>query len=144
MLTRRNAALLTHNPLTITIMLGAPALVVAMFTMLFTPGAFDVAVASNQPVMVAYWLAFAGFFFGSPTDCSRSVPRCRSRAASTSPASAPVRYLASKVTVLVPILFAVDVVMLVVLRGLDRLPSMSTSTFASSLQPSCSTPSWPS
>ena len=63
-LTRRNAALLTHNPLTVAIMLGAPALVIAMFAVLFTPGTFDVAVASSQPVMVAYWLAFAGFFFG--------------------------------------------------------------------------------
>jgi ABC-type multidrug transport system ATPase subunit len=130
-LTRRNAALLTHNPLTIAIMLGAPALVIAMFAVLFTPGAFDVAVASNQPVMVAYWLAFAGFFFGLTyglLQICTEVPIAR-REHFAGVRTGP--YLASKVTVLVPILFAVDIVMLVVLRGLDRLPSMSTSTFAS-------------
>jgi hypothetical protein len=128
-LTRRNAALLTHNPLTIAIMLGAPALVIAMFAVLFTPGAFDVAVASNQPVMVAYWLAFAGFFFGLTYGLLQivtEVPIARREH------FAGVRvgpYLASKVTVLVPILFAVDFVMLIVLRALDRLPSMTMSTF---------------
>jgi ABC-type multidrug transport system permease subunit len=129
-LTRRNATLLTHNRLTMAIMLGAPALVVAMFAVLFTPGAFDPAHPSNQPVMVAYWLAFAGFFFGLTYGLLQivtEVPIARRER------FAGVRigpYLASKVTVLVPILFAVDVVMLAVLSVLDRLPSMPTSTLA--------------
>jgi ABC-type multidrug transport system permease subunit len=129
-LTRRNATLLTHNRLTMAIMLGAPALVVAMFAVLFTPGAFDPAHPSNQPVMVAYWLAFAGFFFGLTYGLLQivtEVPIARRER------FAGVRigpYLASKVTVLVPILFAVDVVMLAVLSVLNRLPSMPTSTLA--------------
>jgi len=129
-LTRRNATLLAHNRLTMAIMLGAPALVVAMFAVLFTPGAFNPEVPSNQPVMVAYWLAFAGFFFGLTYGLLQivtEVPIARRER------FAGVRigpYLASKVTVLVPILFAVDVVMLTVLRVLDRLPTMSTGTFA--------------
>ena len=40
-LARRNLDLLRHNRLTLAIMLGAPALVIAMFTMLFRPGALD-------------------------------------------------------------------------------------------------------
>jgi ABC-type multidrug transport system ATPase subunit len=132
-LTRRSAELLAHNRLTVAIMVGAPALVVAMFAVLFTPGTFDaltpLAPVGNEPIMIAYWLAFAGFFFGLTYGL---LQICTEVAIARRERFAGVRvgpYLASKVTVLVPVLLAVDLVMLGVLRVLDRLPAMDARTF---------------
>jgi ABC-type multidrug transport system ATPase subunit len=128
-LTRRNAELLVRNRLTMAIMLGAPALVVAMFVVLFTPHAFDPGgVPSNQPTMVAYWLAFAGFFFGLTYGllqiCTEFPIARRERFAGVRIGP----YLASKVTVLLPVLFAVDVGMLAVLGAVHRLPALDAAT----------------
>lgn len=61
----RNLDVLIHNRLTLAIMLGAPALIVAMFLILFRSGAFDTAGGDAlAAVGITYWLAFAGFFFG--------------------------------------------------------------------------------
>ena len=40
-LSRRNVDVLTRNPLTLAILAGSPALVIAMFVVLFKPDAFD-------------------------------------------------------------------------------------------------------
>src|SRR3954452_3819902 len=64
-LTRRSADILTRDRLTIAILLGSPAAVIAMLGVLFKPGGFDVgATDPTAAVQVAYWLSFAGFFFG--------------------------------------------------------------------------------
>ena len=54
-----------RNPLTLGILVGSPALVVAMFAVLFRPGVFDFQDPSpSSMVMVGFWVVFAVFFFG--------------------------------------------------------------------------------
>src|SRR3954452_6194506 len=129
-LTRRSADILTRNRLTIAILLGSPAAVIAMFGVLFKPGGFDVgATDPTAAVQVAYWLSFAGFFFGLTfglLQVCTELPMLRSDR------YAGVRigaYLASKVTLLTPVLLLVNAVMLAVLEALDRIPHLSTGAF---------------
>ena len=64
-LTQRTLEILVRNRLTLAILLGSPALVVAMFAVLFRPGAFDFDDPSpSSMVMVGFWIVFAAFFFG--------------------------------------------------------------------------------
>lgn len=64
-LTRRTADTLVRNRLTLAILLGSPAMVVAMFAVLFRSGAFDFAHPNPSAViMIVFWIAFGGFFFG--------------------------------------------------------------------------------
>src|SRR5947208_12386972 len=129
-LTRRSADILTRNRLTIAILLGSPAAVIAMFGVLFKPGGFDAgAIDPTAAVQVAYWLSFAGFFFGLTfglLQVCTELPMLRSDR------YAGVRigaYLASKVTLLTPVLLLVNAVMLAVLEALDRIPHLSTGAF---------------
>ena len=127
----RNTSILRHNRLTLSIMLGAPALVIAMFAALFRSGAL----ASGRPdaaaaVSTAYWMAFATFFFGLTYGL---LQICTEIAVVRREAFIGVRvgpYLAAKITVLAPVLAAVNITMLGVLRGLDRLPSLSDASYA--------------
>ncbi|MBO0885015.1 MAG: ABC transporter ATP-binding protein, partial [Mycobacterium sp.] len=65
LLTQRNAEILTRAKLTVAILAGAPIMVLLMFLVLFRPGAFDPAHPSPATtVMIVFWLAFGGFFFG--------------------------------------------------------------------------------
>jgi ABC-type multidrug transport system ATPase subunit len=65
LLTKRNADILARSKLTLAILLGSPVMVLAMFVILFRPHAFDPAHPSPEAtVMIAFWLAFGGFFFG--------------------------------------------------------------------------------
>jgi ABC-type multidrug transport system ATPase subunit len=130
-LTRRTADTLVRNRLTLAILLGSPAMVVAMFAVLFRPGAF--AFADPNPssvIMIVFWIAFGGFFFGLTYGllqiCTEVPIVRRERFVGLSLGA----YLASKITILLPFLLFVDLVMLGVLRALDRLPSMTTGTFA--------------
>jgi hypothetical protein len=131
-LTRRTLETHVRNLLTLAILLGSPALVVAMFAVLFRPGAFDVQDPSpNSMVMIGFWIVFAAFFFGLTYGllqiCTeRSILR-REHLVGLRPGA----YVASKVTVLVPFLLIVVVAMLGVLRLLDRLPGRSLSTYTS-------------
>ncbi|HYX89868.1 MAG TPA: ABC transporter permease [Gaiellaceae bacterium] len=64
-LTRRTFETLARNPLTMAILLGSPALVVAMFAILFRPGAFDFADPNPSAIaMILFWVTFGAFFFG--------------------------------------------------------------------------------
>jgi ABC-type multidrug transport system ATPase subunit len=131
-LTRRTVALLTANRLTMAIMFGSPALVVAMMVVLFPAGAAaDPAAHPTTAVQTIFWVAFAAFFFGLTAGLLQVVPEAaiarRERRAGVRPAV----YVASKVTALSPVLVLVTVGMLGVLHGLDRLPTTSaTSTVA--------------
>jgi hypothetical protein len=131
-LTRRTLETFVHNPLTLAILLGSPALVVGMFVVLFRPGAFDFdhPVPSSM-VMIGFWIVFAAFFFGLTYGllqiCTEGTILRRERLVGLRLDA----YVASKVTVLAPFLLIVVVVMLGVLRALDRLPSRSLSTYAS-------------
>jgi energy-coupling factor transporter ATP-binding protein EcfA2 len=128
-LTRRSADVLRSNPLTLAIMFGSPALVIAMFAVLFRPGTFDrVSPDPSSAVMTAFWIAFAGFFFGLTFGllqiCTESAILRRERFVG-------LRiwpYLLAKLTVLVPVLGVVLATMIGVLRALDRLPSISSAS----------------
>jgi ABC-type multidrug transport system ATPase subunit len=131
-LTRRTLETFVRNPLTLAILLGSPALVVAMFAVLFRPGAFDFRDPSpSSMVMIGYWIVFAAFFFGLTYGL---LQICTERAIVRRERLVGLRigaYVASKVTVLVPFLLVVIVAMLGVLRALDRLPDRPLSTYAS-------------
>ena len=121
-----------RNRLTMAILLGSPALVVAMFAVLFRPGAFDFGHPTpSSMVMIGFWIVFAAFFFGLTYGL---LQICTERPILERERAVGLRldaYVASKVTVLVPFLVLVVVGMLGVLRLLDRLPARSLSTYAS-------------
>jgi ABC-type multidrug transport system ATPase subunit len=131
-LTRRTLETLTRNRLTLAILIGSPALVIAMFAILFRPGAFDPHHPSpSSMVMIGFWVVFAAFFFGLTygllqITTERTILR---REHLVGLRLGP--YVASKVTVLVPFLLLVIVGMLAVLRLLDRLPSRPLAVYAS-------------
>lgn len=121
-LTRRNAELLVKNRLTFAITLGSPILVTAMMTILFQPGAFG----GDRPmegINLAFWLSFNAFFFGVTYGLLQVVTEFpifrRERRSGISIGA----YVAAKVTVLLPVLLAIDVLVLGVLRATDRLPA---------------------
>jgi ABC-type multidrug transport system ATPase subunit len=131
-LTRRSFETLARNRLTLAILLGSPVLVVAMFAVLFRPGAFDFADPSPTAIaMIVFWIAFGAFFFGLTYGLLQIVverPIVRRESLVGQRVSA---YLLAKVAVLLPFLLVVDVLMLAVLRGLDRLPAASFGTYVS-------------
>jgi ABC-type multidrug transport system ATPase subunit len=130
-LTHRAAEIMLHNRLTLGILLGSPAAVIAMFAILFQPGALSPGVDPTGGVMEAYWLAFAGFFFGLTYGllqvCTEVPVLRREHQSGVSDAA----YLASKVAVLAPVLLVVNAVMLGVLRILHRLPDLGGRTWVS-------------
>src|SRR3954451_10873757 len=123
-LTHRAADIMLRNRLTLAILLGAPAAVIAMFAVLFQPGSLDPGADPTGAVMEAYWLAFAGLFFGLTYGllqvCTEVPILRREHQSGVSDAA----YLGSKVALLAPVLLGVNAVMLVVLRILDRLPDL--------------------
>ena len=131
-LTRRTLETFVRNRLTLAILVGSPALVVAMFAILFRPGAFDFSNPSpSSMVMIGFWVVFAAFFFGLTYGL---LQICTERTILRHERLVGLRlgaYVASKVTILVPFLLLVVVAMLGVLRLLDRLPSRPLSTYAS-------------
>jgi energy-coupling factor transporter ATP-binding protein EcfA2 len=131
-LTRRTLETLTRNRLTLAILVGSPALVIAMFAILFRPGAFDFQDPSpSSMVMIGFWVVFAAFFFGLTYGL---LQICTERTILRREHLVGLRlgaYVASKVTILVPFLLLVIVAMLGVLRLLDRLPSRPLTTYAS-------------
>lgn len=132
LLARRNADVLVRNRLTLAVLLGSPALVTAMMAMLFRPGAFE---PQNQgdlgPAQTVFWVAFAGFFFGLTYGLLQIVGEMevfrRERLAGLSVGA----YVASKVAVLLPVLAGVALVLLGLLRALDRLPAAGGDVYAS-------------
>ncbi|REF00202.1 ATP-binding cassette domain-containing protein [Thermomonospora umbrina] len=124
LLTRRNLDLLTRNRLTVAILAGSPLMVLAMFAVLFRPGAFDPGSPSPAAtVMILFWVAFGGFFFGLTYGllqiCTEVPVLRRERLAGLRIGP----YVLAKAAVLVPLLAMVDALMLGVLRALDRLPA---------------------
>jgi ABC-type multidrug transport system ATPase subunit/ABC-type transport system involved in multi-copper enzyme maturation permease subunit len=129
-LTARTFETLVRNPLTMAILVGSPIAVVAMFAILFRPGAFDFAHPSPSAItMILFWVAFGAFFFGLTYGLLQIVaeqPILRREHLVGQRLSA---YLLSKIAVLLPFLLLVDVLMLAVLRALDRLPGASLTTY---------------
>jgi ABC-type multidrug transport system ATPase subunit len=131
-LSRRTFETLARNRLTLAILLGSPALVVAMFAVLFRPNAFDRAHPSpNAMVMIGFWIAFGAFFFGLTYGLLQVVSERAIIRRENLVGQRLSAYLFSKVTVLMPFLLLVVVLMLAVLRGLNRLPAASAGTYLS-------------
>ena len=121
-LARRNLEVLAGSRLTLAIVAGSPLMVVAMFLVLFRPGAFDPADPSpSAAVMILFWIAFDAFFFGLTYGLLQIVAELpivrRERVAGLRIAP----YLGAKVAALLPVLVAVDLVMLAALVASDRL-----------------------
>jgi ABC-type multidrug transport system ATPase subunit len=131
-LTRRTFETLARNRLTLAILLGSPVLVVTMFAILFRPGAFTFRHPSPSAIlMIVFWVTFGAFFFGLTYGLlqivtERSILRRESLVGLRLPS-----YLLSKLAVLLPFLVFVDVLMLVVLRAMNRLPAVGLKTFMS-------------
>ena len=125
-LTRRAAEIVTRSRLTLAILVGSPAAVIAMFAVLFRPGAFDPAAAdTTAAIQATYWLSFAGFFFGLTFGllqvCTELPVVRRERHAGVRTSA----YVASKMALLTPVLLVIDVVMVEVLQALGRIPHLS-------------------
>jgi len=125
LLTRRSVDLLTRSRLTLAILIGSPVLITLMFLMMFRPGAFHFADPDPETsMMIVFWIAFGGFFFGLTYGLSQicdEVPILR-RERIVGLKIFP--YLASKITVLVPVLAVVDALLLATLSATDRLPHL--------------------
>lgn len=124
LLTARNTEILVRSRLTLAILIGSPIMVLAMFVVLFKPGAFNPSDPSPSATeMIDFWLAFGSFFFGLTYGllqiCTELAVLRRERFAGLR--AGP--YVLAKVAVLLPILTAVDLAFFVVLRALGRLPA---------------------
>lgn len=131
-LTQRTFESLGRNKLTLAILLGSPALVVAMFAILFRPGAFDFASPDpNSMLMIGFWITFAAFFFGLTYGLLQIVSEREILRREFFVGLRIGPYLLSKVAVLLPFLVLVNLLMLSVMRFLDRLPEMDLATYVS-------------
>lgn len=131
-LTARTAESLARNPLTMAILLGSPVMIVVMFAILFQSGSFDpVNPNPTNIMMILFWVTFGAFFFGITYGLLQIVTErpivWRENLVGVRLSS----YLLAKATVLLPFLLAVVVLMLAVLRTLDRLPAASIGTYVS-------------
>jgi ABC-type multidrug transport system ATPase subunit len=131
-LTARTFESMARSTLTLAILVGSPVMVVAMFAILFQAGAFDIDDPSPTSIlMILFWVAFGSFFFGLTyglLQITTERPILR-REHLVGLRLGP--YLLSKVTVLLPFLLLVTVLMLGVLRALDRLPEAGLATYGS-------------
>ncbi len=131
-LTVRTLETVRGNRMTTAIMVGSPAMVIAMFAVLFRPDVFDPARPSpTAAVMVAFWVAFGGFFFGLTYGLLQITPEVPLMARERRAGVGPGVQVLAKLAALTPVLIVIDVVMLAVLRLLDRLPPLDAGTYAS-------------
>jgi ABC-type multidrug transport system ATPase subunit len=124
LLTARNLAILRANRLTLAILVGSPLVILAMFLMLFRSGAFVFGHPDPATtVMILFWIAFGVFFFGLTyglLQICAELPILRREVFGGLGLGA---YLAAKVALLLPPLAVADLLLLAVLRVLDRLPA---------------------
>ncbi|MGW7411753.1 ATP-binding cassette domain-containing protein [Streptomyces sp. NPDC054863] len=132
LLTRRGAALLVHNRLSVAVLAGSPVMIVAMFAVLFRAGAFDPAAPDpGSSAMIMFWIAFGAFFFGLTyglLQICTELPVLRREWLAGLRLGA---YVASKLTLVLPVLAVADALLLAVLRVLDRLPAAGWDTYLS-------------
>lgn len=129
-LTQRTFESLARNRLTLVILLGSPAMVVTMFAILFDAGAFDLADPSPTSIlMIVFWITFGAFFFGLTYGLLQIVTEQAILRREHLVGLRISSYLLSKLAVLLPFLVLVNLMMLVVLRALDRLPAADVSAY---------------
>jgi hypothetical protein len=130
-LTRRNVDVLMRNRLTLVILLGSPVLVTAMMATLFRRDAFAVGAATGVgPAQIVFWIAFDAFFFGLTYGLLQIVGEMAVFRRERRSGLRVGAYVLSKVATLLPVLAAVCVVLLAVLRVLGRLPAVGGHVFA--------------
>lgn len=105
-----------------------------MFLMLFHPDAFDLAEPSpNTAVMILFWIAFGGFFFGVtyglPQVCQELAILRRERLGGLGIGA----YVLSKIATLLPVLVIVDASLLGVLGRTGRLPAVDAAGWSALL-----------
>jgi ABC-type multidrug transport system ATPase subunit/ABC-type multidrug transport system permease subunit len=120
--TRNTDALLRSRP-ALAVVAGAPIAVLVTLLLLFPSGAFNPAHPSPEAgVMIFFWTVFGGFFigvgYGLPQICTELGVLRRERFAGLGAGT----YVLAKAAVLLPVLAAVDAVMLAVFAALGRLP----------------------
>ncbi len=129
--TQRSAETIVRNRLTLAILVGSPIAVIAMYTLLFQPGAFDLASPSpTAMIQIGYWVVFASFFFGLTYGL---LQICTERAIVSRERMVGLKlgaYLMAKVAVLLPFLLVVNVAMLGAMRLFGRLPADSITIYA--------------
>lgn len=129
--TQRTAETILRNRLTLAILVGSPIAVIAMYALLFQPGAFDRAHPSpSAMIQIGYWVVFASFFFGLTYGL---LQICTERAIVAREHMVGLKlgaYLMAKVAVLLPFLMVVNVAMLGVMRLLNRLPPDGITIYA--------------
>ena len=131
-LTTRTFETIARNRLTLAILLGSPAMVIAMFAVLFKAGAFDPRTPDPTSIlMIIFWITFGSFFFGLTYGLLQIVTERTILRREHLVGLRLGPYLLSKLAVLLPFLIVVNITMLVVLRVLDRLPAASLSTYVS-------------
>jgi ABC-type multidrug transport system ATPase subunit len=126
-LVHRGADLMLRNQLTAAILVGSPVLVIAMLATLFRRG--TVVTDPVAGVQLAYWIAYAGFFFGLTYGLLQIVTETAVLRRELSWGMSLTAYVTSKLVVLLPLLVAVDVSLFTVLRLLDRLPAADAGTW---------------
>ena len=125
LMTKRTLDLLVRSKLTLAILLGSPVMIIVMFLFMFRSGAFDFDDPSpNTTMMILFWIAFGGFFFGLTYGLSQICDEFPILRRDRIVGLRVLPYLASKVTVMLPILAVVDALLLAVLTGTGRLPSL--------------------
>ncbi|MEM9515653.1 MAG: ATP-binding cassette domain-containing protein [Actinomycetota bacterium] len=130
-LTVRTLDGIVHNRLTLGVMIGAPAMVIAMFAVLFRRGAFDaVAPSPTAVIMITFWIAFGSFFFGLTYGLLQICTELASMRRERRIGVGAFVQVAAKFAALAPVLIGINVAMLAVLRWLDRLPAISAHTAA--------------
>ena len=134
-LTRRSAEVVVGNRLTLAVLLGSPALVIAMMAVLFRPGEFGAGGTADGSgaAQTVFWIAFAGFFFGLTFGLLQIVGERAILRREAFGGVRPSAYLGSKVTFLLPVLVVVAVALLAVLRLLDRLPDAGWTVYGALL-----------
>lgn len=131
-LTVRTLESVARNRMTAAIMVGSPAMVIAMFAVLFRPGAFDPGSPSpTAAIMIAFWVAFGAYFFGLTYGLLQITPEVPLMARERRAGVAPVLQLLAKLAAMSPILVVINLAMLAVLGWLDRLPSLTTEVYLS-------------
>jgi ABC-type multidrug transport system ATPase subunit len=124
LLTARSLAILRANRLTLAILVGSPLVILAMFLMLFRAGAFDFRHPDPATtVMILFWIAFGVFFFGLTYGLLQICSELPILRREVFGGLGPGAYLAAKVALLMPPLALADLLLLAVLRALDRLPA---------------------
>lgn len=131
LLTIRGVDILRRDRLTLAILAGSPLVILAMFLMLFEADAFDPARPSpGTTVMILFWTAFGVFFFGLTYGLLQICTELPILRREMFAGLRPVPYVLSKVAVLLPLLAVVDLLLLVVLRVLRRLPALPFADLA--------------